>query len=235
MDQLVQLWKYQELDLEVDRFEHNIKTLPIRRKLVKLRNTILDQTKQVERIEQEVRARSNRMEKLDEFYQELLGRVNDEIEDIDEEEQWDPQELQQMRQDSQELMDALSRLEREAQQSQAEMAQMNTKLREIGVSLGKAKKEFPLVRAQYDQELQRLNPELEELRKRRDAQGAGIDAKLLERYRAVKAQRSPALAKIANNQCSGCNMSLPSQVISNVKNAQRLVECENCGRILMDE
>lgn len=233
MEQIQQLWKYQEMDLEVDRFENSIKTMPIRRKLVKLRNTILDQSKLVERMEKDVESRQARLEKLQEFYQELVGRVNDEIEEIDEDEEWELEELAQMRQDSQELLDALGRLEKEAQQNAAEMAQIETRLKEIGVSLGRAKKEFPVVRAEYEQELKRLNPELEALRIKRDQEGEAIDPKLLERYKTVKSQRTPALAKILHDQCSGCNMSLPSQVVHVVKSAQRVVECENCGRILL--
>lgn len=235
MDQMELLWQYQELDIEVARFEHRIKTLPIRRKLVKLRNLIIDQTKQFEKMEQDVQARNARVQKMQEFYEELLGRVNDEIEDVDEEEQWDPEELQQMRRDSQELMDALGRLDQEAAQSEMDMKQMTAKLKEIGLSLNKAKKEFPQVRAQYDEEVLRLTPELEAMRAKRDEAAAGIEAKLMERYNAVKAQRVPALAKIVNDQCSGCNMSLPSQVVRKVKSAQQLVECENCGRILAGE
>ena len=40
------------------------------------------------------------------------------------------------------------------------------------------------------------------------------------------------MALIKGDQCGGCNISLPSLVVNSVREGQKLIECENCGRIL---
>ena len=42
------------------------------------------------------------------------------------------------------------------------------------------------------------------------------------------------MAKLVNGQCSGCFMSLPSATLLEIRNGERIVECDNCGRILFD-
>ena len=57
---------------------------------------------------------------------------------------------------------------------------------------------------------------------------------LLARYHEIKKRITPPLARLINNQCSGCNMSLPSAVLSRVTSANgEIVECESCGRLLI--
>ncbi len=61
---------------------------------------------------------------------------------------------------------------------------------------------------------------------------AGVDQKMLTRYMQVKRNQAVPIAKVENNQCGGCNMSLPSVVIKRVISSDTIVECDNCGRIL---
>ena len=54
----------------------------------------------------------------------------------------------------------------------------------------------------------------------------------LKKYDAVKTHHAAPMAKVENNQCGGCNMSLPTATVKRVAAGTGLVECENCGRIL---
>ena len=69
------------------------------------------------------------------------------------------------------------------------------------------------------------------IQERADA-AQGIDEAYMERYKAIRSQRFPVLASLRNDQCSGCNMSLPSAVAKQLQGSDEIVECENCGRIL---
>ena len=62
--------------------------------------------------------------------------------------------------------------------------------------------------------------------------GAEVDPAYMERYKNVREQRFPVMAKLNNDQCSGCNMSLPSAIAKQIAGSDEIVECENCGRIL---
>jgi mannitol/fructose-specific phosphotransferase system IIA component (Ntr-type)/predicted RNA-binding Zn-ribbon protein involved in translation (DUF1610 family) len=46
-------------------------------------------------------------------------------------------------------------------------------------------------------------------------------------------QRSPlAIVPVTNKNCSACNMSLPASLIQEVRAAEKLMTCPNCGRLL---
>ena len=57
-------------------------------------------------------------------------------------------------------------------------------------------------------------------------------ADLLEEYNTIKKHISPPVARLTHGQCSGCNTSLPSAVLSKIKSGN-LVECETCGRMII--
>ena len=98
----------------------------------------------------------------------------------------------------------------------------------------KLKEEFDNLKKQYDKE----SPEKEAALKAQKAivakKGEGISPELLARYHEIKKRITPPLARLINNQCSGCNMSLPSAVLRRVTSANgEFVECESCGRLLI--
>ena len=98
----------------------------------------------------------------------------------------------------------------------------------------KLKEEFDNLKKQYDKE----SPEKEAALKAQKAivakKSEGISPELLARYHEIKKRITPPLARLINNQCSGCNMSLPSAVLSRVTSANgEIVECESCGRLLI--
>ena len=59
-----------------------------------------------------------------------------------------------------------------------------------------------------------------------------VDPALLEEYEPSKSTSSPPVARLAYGQCSGCNTSLPSAILSRIKSGS-LVECETCGRMII--
>lgn len=62
--QLELLWQYQQVDMEVERFEREMRQAPNRQKLLKQREFLMEQQNVVKRIEQEVAIMSDRMEAI---------------------------------------------------------------------------------------------------------------------------------------------------------------------------
>jgi hypothetical protein len=85
-------------------------------------------------------------------------------------------------------------------------------------------------RAEYD----RYNQEIESLmRERADAQALVNDPPLLKRYDEIRAKSGGVgIVQITNQNCGGCNMTLPTAQIKAVKDAEEVQTCENCRRIL---
>ncbi|MCM8818513.1 MAG: C4-type zinc ribbon domain-containing protein [Candidatus Omnitrophica bacterium] len=57
------------------------------------------------------------------------------------------------------------------------------------------------------------------------------DYLLYEKIRKTK-KDNIAIAKVEDGVCSGCNMSLPTYIVEMVKKKEKVVQCENCSRIL---
>jgi predicted nucleic acid-binding Zn-ribbon protein len=56
---------------------------------------------------------------------------------------------------------------------------------------------------------------------------------VLARYRRIlKSKRDVAIVPIRGGACGGCHMKLTSQTVLSAKAAEKLVSCENCGRLV---
>lgn len=98
---------------------------------------------------------------------------------------------------------------------------------------------YAKVKAEYDQQKEAYEAEFklqqEELSQKRAAakeKTKGIDPVLLEKYATIKKHCTPPVARLYGDQCGGCNMSLPQVTLRKFKNAQ-YIECENCGRLII--
>ena len=60
-----------------------------------------------------------------------------------------------------------------------------------------------------------------------------IDPTLMERYQTIKKHCIPPVAKLVNGQCGGCYMSLPQVTLRNLKAGVKVIECESCGRMIV--
>jgi len=72
-----------------------------------------------------------------------------------------------------------------------------------------------------------------DLNKKRDGLATTVDQKTLKTYEKILAGKDGhALVEIVNDSCGGCYMSLPPQVINEVRLKEYIVLCDNCQRIL---
>ena len=90
--------------------------------------------------------------------------------------------------------------------------------------------ELVLIRDEHHQtgdgsHLDSLNDSIDELRAKLGPQAGGIYDRLYKRNHVV-------LAALSGNVCSGCGMQVPIAQAQQVRLAQHLVTCANCGRIL---
>ena len=65
----------------------------------------------------------------------------------------------------------------------------------------------------------------------------GIEGRILNGYRKIRQNMRNGLAVVTTdrNACGGCFSIIPPQVHIELKQRSRLIHCENCGRILVDE
>lgn len=86
----------------------------------------------------------------------------------------------------------------------------------------------------FRSELSRLGDALAVKRDERLRVAKRIDPATLERYERILASKGDsALALVLGGACSGCYIKLPPQTVIEIKRADRLIECQSCGRILI--
>jgi predicted nucleic acid-binding Zn-ribbon protein len=79
--------------------------------------------------------------------------------------------------------------------------------------------------------------EEEKLRKKIEKIEKHIEDRYLQAYRRIKknARNGMAIVTIQRNACGGCFNKIPPQRQADIKSHKRIIVCEYCGRILIDE
>ena len=232
MEKFEALWAYQEEDMKADAIASAIKRSPTRQKLEKARDFILDRQKQYKQIEEDVGAMVDRKD----IIAQAIERSRDQLKALQSRYEANPP---QTAEEIKALLAEVSRCRDTIRQYEVEISRIvketeaNDKLsRSVRLEAANAKKTFDQLKADYEEESKSKKGELEAQRAKAKELMDQVDPKLLEEYETIKKHISPPVARLAYGQCSGCNTSLPSAILSKIKNGS-LVECETCGRMII--
>jgi predicted nucleic acid-binding Zn-ribbon protein len=232
MDNFEALWAYQTEDIKADAIANAIRRSPVRQKLEKTRDLILDRQKQYKQIEVEITAMADRKE----IIEQAVAHSEAQLQALKDRFDSTPPKTAE---DVKSLMAEVGHCRDTIRQYEAEIARIvkeasaNDKLRHVvRVEAANAKKAFDQLKAEYESESQSKKAELDAQRAKARSLSEAVDPALLEEYNTIKKHISPPIARLAYGQCSGCNTSLPSAVLSRIKGGA-LVECETCGRMII--
>ena len=140
--------------------------------------------------------------------------------------------MQNYIQETQRLLQNVSGYEQEVRRIRKDAADRDSQQRDIVQRAAKVRGDYDRLKAEYDVEYKENLKKLEELRATVAEKAKGIEPSYLEKYKAIKQHSMPPLAQLSGDQCGGCRMSLPSAVVRSVR-AGTPVECESCGRLLI--
>lgn len=236
MDQLQLLWNYQLADMAADRFEREMRKSPVRQKLVKYREFLLQQQETMHRIESEVTAMGERLEVI----RADLIRLEEELKDLQETlSEEEPETIDIARKSlssAQKLVSSITRCEQEVAKIRKDAEARDRQQHEVRVRAAKIRTEFDALKKDYDDEYKGQSAELTKLRADVVKAAVGVSGEMLEKYKQIKQHSVPPIAKLLDgNRCGGCNMNLPQVVLRNIRMGAKSVECENCGRIVLVE
>ena len=232
--QLDTLWQFMQVDMEADGFESKMRQSPNRQKLVKARDFLKDQQANMKKLENDVAVMQDRLEAVE----DEAARLEKVLEGVTEEFNNNPpanaEDAQKQAESVAKLLDTLQRYEAELAKMRKDADTKDRQQKEIRVRAAKTKMEFDQLKLAYDKEFKEDTAKLQEMRARTEQEAKKVDAGLLAKYRTIKQHCTPPMAKLVNGQCSGCFMSLPSATLLDIRSGDRIVECDNCGRILYD-
>ena len=232
MDQIRLLWEYQQADMEVSKMENSIKRSPNRQKLVKYRDYLVSQQNVMKRIESEVSAMADRLEALKDAISMTEDQYKALKQKVESDQATDAKAVQQLMNEAKRFLNNLTAYEQEIKRIRKDAADRERLQHDVKVRAAKAKAEFDKLKVAFDAEYKEKTVELEELKAKAAELAKPVEAAFMERYEAIKRHSVPPLAKLNGDQCTGCNMSLPSAVTRKIK-AGELIECETCGRLLV--
>ena len=232
MEKFEALWAYQEQDMKADAIAASIRRSPTRQKLEKARDFILDRQKQYKQIEEDVSAMVDRKD----IIAQAIARAGEQLRALQEKYDSNPPRTAE---EIKSLLSEVSRCRDTIRQYEAEISRIvretdaNEKLsRSVRLEAANAKKSFDQLKADYEEESKSKKGELEAQRAKAKELQDQVDPRLLEEYETIKKHISPPVARLAHGQCSGCNTSLPSAILSKIRGGA-LVECETCGRMII--
>jgi predicted nucleic acid-binding Zn-ribbon protein len=143
-------------------------------------------------------------------------------------------ELELIQQKVGEYQNQRTRIEEELLQLMEKDEEWGIQLGELQERLGKAGEEKDRIEAELHQRSLEIDFEMEQLRMELEELSPQIPFEWLERYRKIaKAHRGIGIAKLKQNSCGACHVSLSDSRLNQVKRGEdKLQYCENCGRIL---
>ena len=231
------LWEYQAADINLSRFERKLRESQTRKKLVAMRNYLLEQQKKVKQLEEDLLKGQRNAASI----QEDIRKAMEEFAMLDQDltDLGDDEDLEELRRISRE-MDALSKqlngLNKELNDISKLAYGAEGVLKDAYVKMQKAKTDFDALKALHDKELDEAKGELNALQAAVAEKEKFItDPALLAEYKKIKKNRLNPLAKVNEDRCSGCNMTIPSLTLRKIKEGEGIIECESCGRILFME
>ena len=232
MEQFEALWAYQTEDIKADAIANAIKRSPIRQKLEKARDLILDRQKQYKQIEEDIAGMADRKE----IIAEAVARSQEQLQALQDRFDSNPpqtaEEIKAFLAEVSHCRETIRQYEVEINRIVRESSSHEDLQRSVRVEAANAKKEFDQLKIDYEEESRVKKAELEEQRAKAKALEDAVDPALLEEYNTIKKHISPPIARLIYGQCSGCNTSLPSATLSKIRNGN-LVECETCGLMII--
>ncbi|MBP3427275.1 MAG: hypothetical protein J6M47_03315 [Clostridia bacterium] len=233
MEQFELLWQYQQVDMELDRYEKEMRGSANRRELLKHRDFLLEQQGVLKKIETDVEIMGDRMEALADEIKRLNGSVAEAAANFEANRPQDIEEAKKQIAAIQKLIATISRYEAELAKMRKDSEARDRQQREVRVRAAKARAEFDRIKLLYDEEYKAASVKLEELKAKVAKASDGISQELLEKYKTIKRHSAPPVTRLHEDRCGGCNMQLSAAEKDKVRSGVAYVECENCGRLIM--
>ncbi|MDL2207031.1 C4-type zinc ribbon domain-containing protein [Eubacteriales bacterium OttesenSCG-928-N13] len=230
--QLDSLWNYMQVDMEADSFESEMRNSPNRQQMLKNRNFIMEQQTNMKNIEADIANKGDRMEAIEVEAARLGELVKAQTEAFQAGPPTELEEIDKQLLSIQKLLDSLSLYEQELAKMQHDAEGLDRQQKDIRVRAARSKAEYDQLKQEYDVEYKRDTQQLAKLRENAEAAGKGIDEVLLSQYKSIKQHSTPPMAMLVNDQCGGCFMAQPAVVLRELKANEKVVCCDNCGRIL---
>lgn len=235
MSKLNKLWEYQTAELELAAIDAKLKSTEARQKLAKLHGFLSEQQGQIKSMEKQLEGKRTLVDKLSAAFEQMehsFELEQDEIGIMENDEECTAAEMSEARRALEKLLEQITATRKELYDTLTWIEKTAEALKTTWSKASKAKKEYDTLKLICEEELKAEQPAINAAKANIEAAAKEVEPALLQKYIGLKKNHQNPVARVENNKCTGCNMSLPTAVIRRVTTSSEVVECENCGRIL---
>ncbi len=127
--------------------------------------------------------------------------------------------------------------ERKNKEGKAKINEMKQRIEAAKLLLEDRDKDLAAKREELTSIIAETEKDEERLKKKEQEQEQFIDARYLAAYKRIRnaARNGLAVVQIDRDSCGGCFSNIPPQRQMEIKMHKKVIVCENCGRILVDD
>lgn len=232
-EKLVELYRLQHIDSQIDKIRTQRGELPL----------------EVQDLEDEVAGLETRMKKLQDELAEMEGQVSDRQNLIKEAKaQIKKYEGQQSKVRNNREYDSLTK-EVEFQNLEIQLAEKRIKEAKASIDAKKQvveesstlyeerKKDLDVKKKELDSIIAETEKEEKDLVKKSEAATKLIEERLLSAYNRIRsnARNGLSVVPVERGSCGGCFNAIPPQRQLDISSHKKIIVCEHCGRILVDD
>lgn len=230
---LVSLYKLQQIDSKVDKIriirgELPLEVQDLEDQCIGLETRSNKYTEEIQELEKQIQEKNISIKEakaLIKKYEEQQNNVrnNREYEALSKEIEFKNLEIQLF--------------EKRIKEYSAELAIKKTEIEKIIKDLSESRSDLEVKKSELNDIIAETEKEEIELKEKSKEQQAFIEERLLAAYKRIRkgARNGLAVVKIERDACGGCFNKIPPQRILDIKMHKKIIVCEYCGRVLIDE
>lgn len=144
----------------------------------------------------------------------------------------DLKELEYLNREKENNLEKIDSLETEIIKYMEMEEEFKLKLDEIGFFLGDGRKKLKLMEEERNEGKNKLQTEINKLQDLIEEASRKIPKEDLNIYYNIRKSKLKGIVGVKAYICLGCNVRIPTYLVTNLKSKKQLVYCESCGRIL---
>lgn len=230
---LQDLWKLQQIDTRLDNLHALMGELPmevsdLEDEIVGLETRVAHINDEIKGIQDEISGKKNAIkdfQKLIEKYDDQLNNIKNsrEFEAITKEKEIAGLEIMSAEKKIRQLGDMLT--------AKSEILAKTTE------DLDKRKKDLEFKKAELTEIVKENEDEMNKLKKESEKALEHLEPRLARAYSRIRKnmRNGVSVAPIIRGSCGGCFSKIPPQRQSDIRAHFRIIDCEHCGRILVDQ
>ena len=230
MSQISQLLLYQQKDSELLKIEQEIAGSEERKKFAQTKNYLSKASEKLDKLEGQSQAIISRLDLLNKNYEEIVETLKDfdHLDDLVE----GGADLSFYQRNLTQLIDKIKGLKAEIAALTAKAKEMSDEYQSMKKKVIAAQKQYPELQKAFKDFKQSRQQQTDAITKELEKLAQEINPEVLRRYQVKRSERIfPIICEIKNDRCSKCGIELSIADKDKVA-AGKVVECENCHRIL---